>query len=210
MFCLHHLIPQPGIVQHQGETSQLERVPLNRIRRAGWAISLSSLSGAVWRSPFWFYLTWSAKWGYIELPRKKEEKQSLLLADMQWEQLWFMETCSADRLSRFCHWHGANGQHSHYRCPVELTSFCPADIHICWHQTPERFPTPCSLHLCCILRPSAVAVQVLCGGASIGPPHPHQSLWATLTAYLGFCSCMRVRHQCSPSSWSPPMCLCLD
>lgn len=35
MFCLLHLIPQPGIVQHQRETSQLERVPLTRKRRAG-------------------------------------------------------------------------------------------------------------------------------------------------------------------------------
>lgn len=54
--------------------------------------------------PFSFTPLRLAKLGYIELIRNKEEKQNQLLADMQWEHLWFTETCSADRLSRFCHW----------------------------------------------------------------------------------------------------------
>lgn len=80
--------------------------------------------------PFSFTPLRLAKLGYIELIRNKEEKQNQLLADMQWEHLWFTETCFADRLSRFVT-DEANGQHSHHRCPADLTSFCPRVIHIC-------------------------------------------------------------------------------
>ena len=102
---LHHPIPQAGTAQSQQGTSQLERGPLAREGKAGWATSFSSISGHLsgQRSCFSFLQPRQAKLRHREMAMNKRAEQGF------WEHSpvgvsGLTGTYSADEPRSFHHW----------------------------------------------------------------------------------------------------------
>ena len=119
-----------GIVQHQERTRQLG-APFARKWRMRWTTWLPHPHRAPHRSQSGFTSHRLAKLRHIEPAWNREEKQRVLLADVQqnWSQF---RDCLCNKLSRFCH--GWSQQPAQLPwTPCDLSSFLPTGI--CYHDT---------------------------------------------------------------------------
>lgn len=97
-WCLRRAKPQACIVQCPEKTSQLERAPVpSKEQKRGEQPDSPAFWDTVQRSHFSSTSPRLAKLRYTEMSKNEEEKAGLLIVAMRQDELWFTETCFADK-----------------------------------------------------------------------------------------------------------------